>query len=225
MAEGKDDMNDEAAAGGTFFPTPVLANAVERVEGPWSAPRHALPGLTALRREDRGSGPAYTIRLRRAASRSAQNTREVLAAYDAAPPGSFVIVQVVDDVGGAVLGDITAHRLSVIGIAGIAVCGAVRDVAGLEEFGPPLWYAELATTGLEMAETAVETQVELTLGQVIVRPGDLVTGDVDGVLALDPRTMAAVAEAAGAVLDREERWHRGLRAGGSLVEVLLPPGA
>ena len=121
-----------------IFPTPALSNAAEHVLGPWTPRAHLLEGLTAVRTADRAHGPAYTIRLRRAADRSRENAARVLAAYDAAPAGSIVVVQVIDDVGGAVMGDIIAHRLKLNGVAGVVVEGPVRDIDGLDQFGPPI---------------------------------------------------------------------------------------
>jgi regulator of RNase E activity RraA len=179
--------------------------------------------MIALRRGEIACGPAYTIRLRRAAAPAADNARAFLAAYDAAPAGAFVVVQVVDDVGGAVLGDLVVHRLKALGVAGIAVAGPVRDLIGLEEFSPPLWYTQATMIGLELAETATETQVALTVGETRIAPGDAVFADVDGVFCIPQGLMAAIEPAARAVTEKEERGHRALSQGRSLVEALLAP--
>lgn len=201
--------------------TPVLSNAVERLEGPWSPGAHALRGMVPLRRGDAVRGPAYTIRLRRAAEPASTNVEAVLKAYDDAPAGSVVVVDVVDEVGGAVLGDIIAHRLKAIGVAGVVVAGPVRDLIGLEEFGPPIWYAQATMLGLEMAETATEVQIELSVGGTRVAPGDLVFADIDGAFVVPEATMAALTPIAAGVTAREEQWHRSLAEGRSLLETLL----
>ncbi|MDU0342869.1 RraA family protein [Bosea rubneri] len=205
--------------------TPVLSNAVERLEGPWSPGAHALRGMAPLRRGDAVRGPAYTIRLRRAAKPAAANVEVLLRAYDDAPAGSVVVVEVVDDVGGAVLGDIIAHRLKAIRVAGVVVAGPVRDLIGLEEFGPPIWYAQATMLGLEMAETATEAQVELSVGGTRVAPGDLVFADIDGAFVVPKATMGALAPIAAGVIAREEQWHRSLAAGRSLLETLRTPAS
>lgn len=203
--------------------TPVLSNAVERLEGPWTPATHALAGMVPLRRGQTACGPAYTIRLRRAPASAAGHVEAVLKAYDDATAGSIVVVEVVDDVGGAVLGDIIAHRLKVIGVAGIVIAGAVRDLLGLEEFGPPVWYARATMLGLEMADTLAETGVDLSIGGTRVASGDLVFADADGAFVVPAGTMSDIAPVARVVAEREERWHRGLAAGGSLVETLRAP--
>lgn len=214
------DGHDRAAA---MIATPVLANAVERLEGPWTPGTHALHGMVALRPGQTACGPAYTIRLRRAPASAAGHVEAILKAYDDAPAGSVVVVEAVDDVGGAVLGDIVAHRLKIIGVAGIVIAGEVRDLLGLEEFGPPVWYARATMLGLEMADTLTETGVDLSIGGTRVAPGDLVFADADGAFVVPAGTMSRIAPVARAVVDREERWHRGLAAGGSLVETLRAP--
>lgn len=203
--------------------TPVLSNAVERLEGAWTPGTHALHGMVPLRRGQTACGPAYTIRLRRAPASAAGHVEAILKAYDDAPAGSIVVVEVVDDVGGAVLGDVIAHRLKVIGVAGVVIAGAVRDLLGLEELGPPVWYAQATMLGLEMADTLAETEVALSIGGTRVAPGDLVFADVDGAFVVPAGMMTNIAPVARAVVEREERWHRGLAAGRSLVETLRTP--
>lgn len=203
-----------------FFPTPALANATEHVLGPWTPRAHMLEGMAAVRTGDRATGPAYTIRLRRAADRSRRNAALALAAYDAAPAGSVVVVQVMDDLGGAVMGDIIAHRLKQIGVAGVVVEGPVRDIDGLDQFGPPVWYRAALATGLEMAETDAQTGVELRIGEVRVVPGAQVTVDRDGVFFLPAEQGEAILARAAAVVAREDTLHPALARGESLVEAL-----
>ena len=203
-----------------FFPTPALANAVEHVLGPWTPRSFLLEALSAVRTRDRAAGPAYTIRLRRAATRSPQNAARTLAAYDAAPAGSMVVVQVMDDLGGAVMGDIIAHRLKRIGVAGVVVEGPVRDIDGLADFGPPIWYRDAATAGLEMAETEAETRIELDIDGVRVVPGAVAMADRDGVFFLPTGDADAILARAAAVVAREETLHAALAGGRSLCEAL-----
>lgn len=203
-----------------YFPTPALSNAAEHVLGPWTPRAHLIEGLAAVRTSDRATGPAYTIRLCRASDRTRRNAAQTLAAYDAAPAGSVVVVQVMDDVGGAVMGDIIAHRLKLVGVAGVVVEGPVRDIDGLDQFGPPIWYREGLTTGLEMAETVAEAGVELQIGDVRVAPGMSVTVDRDGVFFLPPEQGEAILARAAAVVAREDALHAALSDGQSLVDAL-----
>jgi len=203
-----------------YYPTPVLANASERVLGAWSPRQLAIEGLTPLRADDRAVGPAYTIRLKRAASSSRANAARVLAAYDSAPANSIVVVQLVDDVGGALLGDIIAHRLRKIGVAGVIVEGPVRDIEGLNAFGPAMWYRNAVTTGLEMSETETEVQVTLEIGAVVVEPGEVLVADRDGVMRIPTHQRDAFTSQAAAIVAREETVHSSLEKNQSLIEVL-----
>ena len=204
----------------TLFPTPALANAAEHVLGAWTPRSFIIEGLTAVRAGDRATGPAYTIRLRKAATRSRQNAARALAAFDAAPAGSIVVVQATDDLGGAVVGDIIAHRLRKLGVAGVVVEGPVRDIDGLDGFGPPIWYRDAATAGLEMAETEAETRIELDIDGVRVVPGAVAMADRDGVFFLPTGDADAILARAAAVVAREETLHAALAGGRSLCEAL-----
>jgi regulator of RNase E activity RraA len=203
-----------------YCPTPVLANAAERILGAWSPRSLAIEGLIPVRTTDKAVGPAYTIRLRRARSNSRANAARVLAAYDAAPANSIVVVQVVDDVGGALLGDIIAHRLKKIGVAGVVVDGPVRDLDGLAAFGPAIWYRVAVTTGLEMADTETEVHVSLEIASATIRPGEILVADRDGVVLVPSPEMDAFSAQAEAIVAREETIHDGLEANRSLIDVL-----
>lgn len=203
-----------------MVPTPVLANATEIVRGAWSPGQFALTGMRALRNSDTATGAAYTVRIRRARERRDEHVDLFLRAFDAAPRGCVVVVEAVDDVGGAVLGDIVAHRLKQIGVAGVVVSGPVRDLAGLEQFGPAVWYRETTMTGLELAESLTETGVALSVGGTAVMPGDLVFADVDGAFVVPVAAERDVRGAAAQVQAREDRWHKALGEGRTLMETL-----
>lgn len=202
-----------------YYPTPVLTNAAEKILGPWTPRRHVLEGLNSLRPDAKAVGEAYTIRLRRSMTRSRANAARVLAAYDAAPPNCIVVVQLVDDVGGALLGDIIAHRLHKIGVSGVVVAGPVRDLEGLEDQGPALWYREAVTTGLETAETETEVQVALDIGSVTIAPGDIVVADRDGVFAIPRRHAEEFVRTAETIVEREISIHQSIEENKKLFEI------
>lgn len=201
--------------------TPALSNAAEMVLGPWSSRSFLIEGLHALAAGQHVQGPAYTIRLSRAQARDGANVRAVLSAFDGAPKGSVVIVQLLGDVGGAVVGDIIAHRLRAIGVAGLVVEGPIRDLEGIAAHGPATWYRSVCTSGLEMADTAVEVGVELSVGAASIQPGAAVVADGDGVFVSSHGRTAEIFAASGAVDEREKRWHQALENGVSLVDAIL----
>jgi 4-hydroxy-4-methyl-2-oxoglutarate aldolase len=202
------------------FSTPVLANASERVLGPWTPRQMILDGLVSLRKDDKATGRAYTIRLRRSSKPSRANAARTLAAYDAAPADSIVFIQLGDDLGGAVVGDIIAHRLKKLKVAGVVVEGPVRDIDGLIQFGPPIWYRNAVASGLELAETEVEVQVALQLGTALVEPGSIISIDRDGVFVFPGTHYEALVSQADTITAKETLVHAALENNETLLRVL-----
>ncbi len=125
------------------------------------------------------------------------------AAMDLARPGDVICI----DAGGfadrAIFGELMAAYCRSRGIRGIVCDGAVRDrdsLAALEGF--PV-YARGAIPNGPYKNGPGEVNVPVTIGGKIVRPGDIVVGDGDGVLFIDPAVAPALADAVELVMRKE----------------------
>ena len=117
-----------------------------------------------------------------------------------ARPGDVLVVDCGpgDEFGywGEVMGTAAIAR----GVAGLVISGGVRDSLALIRLGLPTFSGRIciAGTGKDPAgDGAVGEPVRI--GGVVIRKGDLVVGDADGVLVLSPE------EAARAIPDARER--------------------
>ena len=59
----------------------------------------------------------------------------------------------------------------------------------------------------------------VVIGGQVVRPGDLLIGDDDGLVALTPEVVRGRIDAAEAKLQHEVHWQASLRAGHSMAQV------
>ncbi|WP_175945856.1 ribonuclease activity regulator RraA [Caballeronia sp. BCC1704] len=110
-------------------------------------------------------------------------------AVESAPPGSVLVQDCRGDRTVASTGSILTTRLKVRGVAGMVSDGCVRDSGTIGEIGLPLFCAG-ASAPLNLAKHhAVDMNVPIACGGVAVYPGDIVVGDVDGVVIV-PRHMA-----------------------------------
>lgn len=127
-------------------------------------------------------GPAVTVNCRPA------DNLMVHKALQVAEPGDIVVVCTGGNTTSAVFGDLMCHSAVVKGIGGVVVDGAVRDVEGLAGQGFPA-FSRAVTAGSCDKDGPGEINVPISCGGVVVMPGDIVVGDVDGV-AVVPRDHA-----------------------------------
>lgn len=210
-------MSDSKISNSICSQTAHLWDAAEQIHGPWMLGHRTVSGLRTLDPQSAAQGPAYTIRMARSNEASLDNHRAFLEAYDRAPAGSMVVVQIVDNIASA-LGDIVGHRLSEIGVAGVVTDGYIRDIEGIREHDLKVWFRDTLMAGLSTRELCVETGVAVTVNGLVVRPGDHVAADVDGVFIVPAGEMDDLNRRGLEIVDRAEKRHAELAAGKTLVE-------
>lgn len=125
------------------------------------------------------------------------------AAMDLAKPGDVIVI----DAGGftdrAIFGELMATYCKSRGIRGIVCDGAIRDRGGLAEMEEFPVYARSATPNGPYKNGPGEINVPVVIGGKLVRPGDIIVGDDDGVIVIPPEFAAEIADAAAAVGKKE----------------------
>jgi len=152
------------------------------------------------------AGPALTVR-----TRPGDNLM-IHKALMLAEPGDVIVVDAGGDLTNALVGELMlAHALQ-IGVAGVVIDGAVRDVGWIRENRLPVFAAGVTHRG-PYKDGPGEINVPISLGSMVVEPGDLVLGDDDGCLCVPYAETAAVLAAAKAKHDGEVRTAANTRAG------------
>ena len=125
------------------------------------------------------------------------------AAMDMAQPGDVILI----DAGGytdrAILGELMATYCKSRGIKGIVCDGAIRDRDALSKMDDFPVYARAASPNGPYKNGPGEINVPVVIGGKLVNPGDIVVGDGDGVLFIDPADAADLADAAEAIEKKE----------------------
>ena len=133
------------------------------------------------------AGPAYTITGEPVLFTGGDRAK--LAAIDAMPAGVVAVWSSTDAKGVCCFGDLLASAMRARGCVAAVVDGGVRDVAFLEGCGMAV-VARYKTPAQGIGRWRVtasqtETKVRGALEEwVTVRPGDIIVGDVDGVIAV-----------------------------------------
>ena len=167
--------------------------------------------LRSYRRGLRMVGRAVTVT-------ASADLMPVLAGLQLSGPGDILVV----DAGTtehAVLGELFATEAVRRGMAGIVIYGLCRDTATLAQLPLPIY--SLGTIPRAVGATHIPvTQQPVRLGEVEVRPGEILIGDDDGIVVLSDAELAAALDAAEAIQQREAAIRADILDGSSLFEQL-----
>jgi 4-hydroxy-4-methyl-2-oxoglutarate aldolase len=105
------------------------------------------------------------------------------------------------------------------GIRALVISSGVRDGAAIRSRGFPVFAMGLSIRGT-VKESLGTVNAPIVLGGTEIRPGDILVGDDDGVVRVDPENALEVVEAARRREEKEASLMRALSAGGDVLAVL-----
>jgi 4-hydroxy-4-methyl-2-oxoglutarate aldolase len=138
----------------------------------------------------------------------------VHVAVEQCQPGDLLVVTTASPCSDGLIGELLATSLLARGVRAAVVDAGVRDVAALRALDFGVWSAAISAQGTVKA-TAGAVNVPIVVGGQVVRPGDAIIADDDGVLCVPAVDVPAVARAAAARAEREDATRAAL-AGGQL---------
>lgn len=180
--------------------TPHLSDNMSRLQGAAAAIRPMHGGGAKL------AGPAFTVRV------PAGDNLMVHKAIDLAAPGDVIVVDAAGVLEQAIIGDIMTSHAARRGVAGFVIDGAIRDAAEIAARPFPV-YARGATHRGPYKNGPGEINVPVSIGGMVVRPGDIVVGDADGVVAVPQADAEAVLAAAREQKKKEDASLAAIAAG------------
>lgn len=127
-------------------------------------------------------------------------------------PGDVLVVDAQGDVQTAVWGDVMTAAAQAVGVAGLVVDGAVRDVAAIAASAFPVFARGVAIPGPAKAQQG-QIDGAIICGGTKVRSGDWILGDADGVVVVAADQIEPVLAAAKGREDAERAMIARLRAG------------
>lgn len=177
-----------------------VADAVDKVCG-----RRGYMDSTLKPRinDKRICGPAVTVL--EAATDEFVPPQHALDLIDEAPRGSVIVISIAGgepDV--AVWGGLMTAGAVANGHAGAVLDGGVRDLVEIRrDYGFPV-YARAVSPGTTLGRyKTVASQIPVRVGGIMVHPGDLIVGDVDGIVVVPKDHAAEVLKLAQEIDARE----------------------
>ena len=124
-------------------------------------------------------------------------------AMDLAQPGDILVI----DAGGmtdrAIFGEIMVSYCISRGIAGMIVDGSIRDSELLSEMEFPVYAKGVSPNG-PYKNGPGEIGTIISVGGQVVRPGDIIIGDGDGIIAIDPAAAEELLEQVKKIVEKED---------------------
>ncbi len=128
-----------------------------------------------------------------------------LQILDEAPPGSVFVLVLEDGMEIAGIGNLMATTAKVRGLAGAVIDGGARDTEDIERLGFPVFSRSITPATSVGRLVAVAKQVPVTCAGVLVRPGDYIVADRDGVVVVPVDKVDRVIEVVKQYDDKESK--------------------
>jgi len=179
------------------FQAAILADVAGR--------RGTLNGrITPVAPDMKCAGPALTVEVRPG------DNLMIHAAMAIAKPGDVLVIDGKGDQTCALMGAIMINQCKAIGIAGVVMDAAARDLEELRELGLPVFSVGGNPNG---PTKFVPGRVNwpISMAGTAVHPGDLIVADADGVVVIERERAAGLLEPAAQKVRDETKRIEGIR--------------
>lgn len=144
--------------------------------------RVAAPGIVPMAGGRRVAGHAHTLRVVPVSKPPERPYEHLLSAIDRLDDEAVLVIGTEGESSSSLFGGLLTTAVKARAGRGVIIDGPVRDVEELREIGFPVyatWISPLDSAG---RDEAVAADVEILVGGVRVKPGDLVFADADGIV-------------------------------------------
>jgi 4-hydroxy-4-methyl-2-oxoglutarate aldolase len=126
--------------------------------------------------------------------------------------GDIVVVAPTSYSDAGYFGELLATTLMARGVIGLVIDAGCRDIADLKKIGFPVW-AKCASAQGTVKETIGDVNVPVVCGGQLVRPGDVIVADDDGVVVVARKEAADILAKSKAREEREAVVRQRYKAG------------
>lgn len=179
------------------------------VQGGYMSPR-----IKPVSEDMKVIGPAFTIRL------PGTDNATLYYAMKRAPKGSVIVIDRMGDQRFACIGEIAALSAKSLGMAGMVVDGPNTDTLRIKEMGLPVFSTGRTAVANTFQGMNGEYNVPINCGGAVVRPGDIIYGDIDGVVVAPPDMFEELVNRAEAADRNEAIWKQKYAEGAYITDLI-----
>jgi 4-hydroxy-4-methyl-2-oxoglutarate aldolase len=133
-------------------------------------------------------------------------------AVEQARPGDIIVITTTSPSSDGAFGELLATSLAARGVRGLVMGAGLRDTRELRDMGFPAWTAHVSAQGT-VKETPGAVNVPVVLGGQVIRPGDAIVADDDGVCVVPRLDVATAVTASADRVAKEDATRKRLAAG------------
>src|SRR4051812_1366261 len=182
------------------------------------------PEVRPLNNEWRLFGRAVTLCAVPVAAEPAHPYAVEMECIDSLKPGDVLVATTSGDRSSALWGELLSTASRAHGAAGVVLDGLTRDTAKILAMDFPVFASGFSPLDSKGRLDAIHFNQPIRIGDCVVRPGDLVFGDVDGVVVVPQRLAEAALRRAVEKVQGENRVRDELARGRSVREVFAESG-
>lgn len=157
-------------------------------------------------------GPAFTVQS------SPRDNIMLQLAIHYAQAGDVIVVSAGEFAEAGSFGGVLGNACMAKGIAGVVTDAGVRDTAELIALGLPVFSLGISIRGT-VKETLGQINKEIVLGGEIIRPGDVICGDADGLVMVRREDAAEVVQKSAARDEAELGYIEAYKSGRTIIDV------
>lgn len=157
-------------------------------------------------------GPAFTVQC------APRDNLMLQTAIAYARPGDVIVVSAGAYTEAGSFGDVLANACKAKGLGGLITDTGVRDTEDLRALGFPVFSHSVSVKGT-VKETVGPICEPVTVGGQLVRPGDVMRADADGVVVVRREDAAEVAVRSQERVDTEAGYIADYKAGVSVIDI------
>jgi 3-hexulose-6-phosphate synthase/6-phospho-3-hexuloisomerase len=184
--------------------TPNISDAMHR--------KGAMQGIISICGDAGMTGKAVTVQT------FAGDWAKPVEAIDLAGPGDVIVINNDGGIHVAPWGELATRSCLEKGVCGVVIDGAVRDVDDIRKLGFPVFARAIVPNAGEPKGFG-EINAEISCCGQVVRPGDWIAGDMNGVVVIPKERAYEVARRAREVQKTEERIREEISRGGTLSSI------